>query len=282
MARTDQVVATAAEPTEPESEPAEPTTLDEPPAGYTLDQLEQLSGVPARTIRFYRQSGLIDPPRRVGRHAFYAPEQLGRLRFIAALRERGMGLDAVAKFLVDPQGEHETFTLLLSIQDELLQPWIDDHSAVIDGDEVLRLIGVDHRDALVDLERIGTIIPNDTGPDSYDVPSLAVLEMAAELIATGIEAEVASSAWFAMQRRISQLADELVTIFAEHPDHGFAGSSTAAEISEAFRQLRPIALRAVQVAFAHEIARSLGEYLALAGNADSIVPRRGAPPLTAP
>ena len=77
-----------------------------------------------------------------------------------------------------------------------------------------------------------------------------------------------------MQRRMAELADELVTIFAEHPDHGFAGNDTAADISDAFRQLRPVALRAVQVAFAQEIQRALGEYLALAANADSIVPRR--------
>ena len=88
-----------------------------------------------------------------------------------------------------------------------------------------------------------------------------------------------------MQRRIADLADELVTIFAEHPDHGFAGNDTAAEISAAFRELRPIALRAVQVAFAQEIQRSLGVYLALAADADAIVPRRpptSAPPTSAP
>ncbi len=126
---------------------AEPVSVDlTADEGYTLDQLEQLSGVPGRTIRFYRQSGLIEAPRRVGRNAYYAPEQLGRLRFIAALRERGMSLDAVAKFLGDPEGEHQAFTVLLTIQDQLLEPWIDDHSAVVDGGEVLRLIGLDdHR-----------------------------------------------------------------------------------------------------------------------------------------
>ena len=64
-------------------------------------------------------------------------------------------------------------------------------------------------------------------------------------------------------------------MFAEHPDHGFAGNDTAAEISEGFRQLRPIALRAVQVAFAQEIQRALGEYLALAGNPDADRPPPG-------
>jgi DNA-binding transcriptional MerR regulator len=245
-------------------------------SGYTLDQLESLTGVPGRTIRFYRQSGLIEPARRVGRQAFYAPEQLGRVRFIAALRERGMGLDAVGRLLSDPGGEHQTFAVLLSIQDELLEPWIDDHSAVVDGDEVLRLLGSPHAQALADLEQAGVVHRSESG-DGYEVPSLAVLELAAEMMSAGIEPEVSAAAWGAMQRRIAQLADELITIFAEHPDHGFAGNDTAADISNAFRQLRPLALRAVQVAFAHEIQRALGEYLALAASADSIVPHREAP-----
>jgi len=245
--------------------------------GYTLDQLEELTGVPARTIRFYRQSGLIAAPRRVGRHAFYPPEQLGRLRFIAALRERGMGLEAVGRLIRDPV-EQQSFAILLSIQDELLEPWIDDRSAKVDGDEVLRLLGSPHREALDDLEEFGVIERTPaagTGPaDSYEIPSLAVLELAAEMMAAGIEADVSAAAWGAMQRRIAELADELIIIFAEHPDHGFAGNDTAAEISAAFRELRPIALRAVQVAFAHEIQRALGVYLSLASDADAIVPLR--------
>jgi DNA-binding transcriptional MerR regulator len=266
MATTDQ--ASGAEPPGPPDAP-----------GYTLDQLEELSGVPARTIRFYRQSGLVDPPQRVGRHAFYAPEQLGRLRFIAALRERGMGLEAVGRLITDPSAELQAFAILLSIQDELLEPWIDDRSAVVDGAELLRLLGDPPPQALVDLEEFG-LIRRAGSADSFEVPSLVVLELAAEMMSAGIDAQVSASAWGAMQRRVAELADELVTIFAEHPDHGFAGNDTAAEISAAFRELRPIALRAVQVAFAQEIQRSLGVYLALAADADAIVPRR--PPASSP
>ncbi len=249
--------------------------------GYTLDQLEQLSGVPARTIRFYRQSGLIDAPRRVGRNAYYTPEQLGRLRFIAVLRDRGMSLEAVAKFLGDPDGEHQTFTLLLSLQDELLAPWIDDHSAVVDGAEVLRLTGLDEPRVLRYLEEVGLIRSVAGSDDSYEVPSLVVLELAAEMVSAGIAAEVSTAAWASIQAKMRELADELITLFAEHPDHGFAGNDTVAEISQGFRDLRPLALRAVQVAFGREIQRSLTEYISSVGNPDAIVPRRGDVPASA-
>jgi DNA-binding transcriptional MerR regulator len=246
--------------------------------GYTIDQLQELSGVPARTIRFYRQSGLIDPPRRLGRQAFYPPDQLGRLRFIAALRARGMGLEAVGKFLADPQGEHESFTVLLSIQDQLLEPWIDDRSAVVDLEELKRLIDDDDPQVLADILRFGLAAEKYPDRDLYEIPSVIVLEMAVEMKSIGIEPAVGVSAWLAMQKRVAELADDLVTIFAEDPDHGFADNDTAAEISAAFARLRPVAMRAVQVAFAQEIQRALSEYLALAASADSIVPRRAAEP----
>ena len=43
-----------------------------------------------------------------------------------ALRSRGLGLDGVAKVLNDPSGEHRSFTSLLEIREELLEPWIED------------------------------------------------------------------------------------------------------------------------------------------------------------
>jgi DNA-binding transcriptional MerR regulator len=261
-------------PTEASQPAVASVAADGPGAGYTIDQLETMSGVPARTIRFYRQSGLIEPPRRVGRNAYYAPEQLGRLRFIAVLRDRGMSLEAVAKFLGDPDREHQSFTMLLSIQDQLLEPWIEDHPAVVDGAEVLRLIGLDEPLVLGYLEQTGLIHGLGGDDDSYEVPSLAVLELAAEMITAGIAAEVSVAAWTSLQTRMAGLADELVTLFAEHPDHGFAGNDTVAEISEGFRQLRSVALRAVQVAFGLEIQRALTDYLSLAGDPEAIVPRR--------
>ncbi|MGZ4726207.1 MAG: helix-turn-helix domain-containing protein, partial [Acidimicrobiales bacterium] len=104
-----------------ESRPDEVADSSDDSLGLTLDELEQASGVPGRTIRFYRQTGLIDSPRRSGRQAFYSEDQVARLRLIAALRALGLGLDAVSKILADPTGEHRSFSRLLQIRDELLE-----------------------------------------------------------------------------------------------------------------------------------------------------------------
>jgi DNA-binding transcriptional MerR regulator len=234
---------------------AEPTT--EPGPGYTIDQLEAGSGVPARTIRFYRQSGLIASPVRIGRQAFYDADQLPRLRLIAALRARGLALDAVSKVLADPAGARESFGSLLYIRDELLEPWIDDRSATMSEGEVLAILGSARRATVAELTQHHIIEPSESMPGQYDVGSVTLLNLAAQLMQAGAQPEIAYAAWMAMRQHIGGLADELVSIFVDHSAYGFPAATTADDFTDALRHLRPIALRAVQLAFALEIERAL-------------------------
>ena len=55
-----------------------------------MDELATAAGITVRTLRFYRERGLIPPPRREGRIAWYDEHHLARLRTIAALLERGV------------------------------------------------------------------------------------------------------------------------------------------------------------------------------------------------
>ncbi|MFJ2111671.1 MerR family transcriptional regulator, partial [Streptomyces sp. NPDC087850] len=56
---------------------------------YRMAELAREAGITVRTVRFYRERGLIAPPRREGRIAWYDGNHLARLRTITALRERG-------------------------------------------------------------------------------------------------------------------------------------------------------------------------------------------------
>ncbi|MCS0639326.1 MerR family transcriptional regulator [Streptomyces sp. LP05-1] len=61
-----------------------------------MEELAEAAGITVRTLRFYRERGLIPPPRREGRIAWYGPQHLTRLRTIAALLERGHTLNGIA------------------------------------------------------------------------------------------------------------------------------------------------------------------------------------------
>lgn len=63
---------------------------------YRMEELAKEAGIPVRTVRFYRERGLIAPPRREGRLAWYDDHHLARLRTIAGLLERGHTLTGIA------------------------------------------------------------------------------------------------------------------------------------------------------------------------------------------
>lgn len=62
-----------------------------------MEQLAKAAGITVRTVRFYRERGLIPPPRREGRIAWYDDHHLARLRTIAALLDRGHTLSGIAE-----------------------------------------------------------------------------------------------------------------------------------------------------------------------------------------
>ncbi|MCX4629432.1 MerR family transcriptional regulator [Streptomyces sp. NBC_01443] len=64
---------------------------------YRTEELAEAAGIPARTLRFYRERKLLPPPRREGRIAWYDDHHLARLRTIAALLERGHTLGGIAE-----------------------------------------------------------------------------------------------------------------------------------------------------------------------------------------
>ena len=65
---------------------------------YRLQDLARVSGVSARNIRAYRERGLLDPPRRQGRSAFYDAHHLAQLQAINALLARGFTSAHIADF----------------------------------------------------------------------------------------------------------------------------------------------------------------------------------------
>lgn len=90
-------------------------------AEYRLDELAQISGVSARNIRAYRERGLLDPPRRVGRSAFYDDYHLSQLRTINQLHRRGFSSAHIAEFFASLR-QGADLADILGIQRAVLGP----------------------------------------------------------------------------------------------------------------------------------------------------------------
>jgi DNA-binding transcriptional MerR regulator len=90
-------------------------------AEYRLDELARISGVSARNIRAYRERGLLDPPRRVGRSAYYDDYHLSQLKTINQLLRKGFNSAHIAEFFTSMR-QGTDLADILGIQRAVLGP----------------------------------------------------------------------------------------------------------------------------------------------------------------
>lgn len=69
-----------------------------------ISQLARRTGLPASTLRFYEEKGLIVSTGRRGLKRLFAPSTVERLSLIALGRATGFSLDEIAAMLTGPQG----------------------------------------------------------------------------------------------------------------------------------------------------------------------------------
>lgn len=84
----------------PRGSAARPASLPEPHR-YTMGDLEESTGLPGRTIRYYISKKLLAPAHGRGPTATYDRDHLLRLQAIVNLRQAGLSLDAIRDRLDD-------------------------------------------------------------------------------------------------------------------------------------------------------------------------------------
>lgn len=68
---------------------------------FTIEELERLSGYPARTIRYYIARGLLQPAYGRGPTATYDRDHLMRLKYIDLLKQERMSLEQIHEHLAE-------------------------------------------------------------------------------------------------------------------------------------------------------------------------------------
>jgi DNA-binding transcriptional MerR regulator len=170
-------------------------------AEYRLDDLARISGVSARNIRAYRERGLLDPPRRVGRSAYYDDYHLSQLKTINQLLRRGFNSAHIAEFFASMR-QGADLADILGIQRAILGPRSDEEREVplapsdrpavgidTEGDEARKLIEyglaevVDGQVVLKDTT-MGAIVERTPDPMGYVRAILRMFESTRQSIDT--------------------------------------------------------------------------------------------------
>lgn len=86
------------------------------PHRYTMPDLEEASGVSARTIRYYISQGLLQPAYGRGPTAVYDADHLLRLRYIQKLKDERMPLSDIREHLNTLSPEDVAVALQIDMQ----------------------------------------------------------------------------------------------------------------------------------------------------------------------
>ncbi len=132
-------------------------------AEMRIDELARRAAVPTRTIRYYTQQALLNPPRLQGRVGFYDERHLDRLRLIKELQEKRFLPLIVIKSVIRHYESGSNLETMLAPLDILFQPRWDatgrnDFTRV----ELAKAAGVD--ESVVEAaEGMGFLFPSRSG-----------------------------------------------------------------------------------------------------------------------
>lgn len=214
---------------------------------YTVDELAAATGLTVRTTRYYAGLGLLPPPERRGRLAYYGAAHRARLDLIRALQEHGFTLSAIDTYLRRLPEDADVEDLAL--QRAMLTSWGGDSREPLTRRQLSKRAGrVLDDDELDRLERISAV--RREGERYWPLPAF---EIALQMTALDIPFDSMEEAARAIDRHMESLADELTVIMRERVLKPFRGRAASEADKVAFEQtlsrLRQLTLGAVVAGF---------------------------------
>ena len=204
---------------------------------YRTEELAREAGITVRTLRFYRERGLLPPPRREGRIAWYDDHHLARLRTIAALLERGHTLNGIAE-LADALDQGRDVADLLGVggptEEEPVRLTPEELAARFEGQ-----VTPENLAAALELGYLGT-----DGDEIVHI-SRRLLDVSTTLVREGIPLAEVLAAGARVREHADALAELLTGIILRH------------KTEDALPRLRPLARSVVEAEVSLALDRRL-------------------------
>lgn len=206
---------------------------------YRVEQLAAACDVTVDTIRYYQSRGLVPPPEREGRVAWYGDRHADRIREIRGLRAKGLTLAAIARVLSDGRDP-----------DADLAAAVEAARGEIDPDELLTLEGFASRSGvpaslIQAVEREGIKLGRTVdGEERYTASDIDMVRGALRLLEYGLPlGELLTLARDTNEAMVA-LADRAVELFDAHVRRPIIDSSgsveaAAVQLVDAFDALLP-------------------------------------------
>jgi DNA-binding transcriptional MerR regulator len=228
---------------------------------YTVDELAAATGMTVRTTRYYAGLGLLPPPTRRGRMAYYTPAHRARLELIRALQDHGFTLSAIERYLARVPGDASVEDLAL--QRAMLTSWGVGKRESLTRRQLESRVGRKLGDD--EIQRLVNIYAIEVDGDRYQL--LPSFDVALRLDELDLPVDSMEEAAEAINRHMDALADELTHVLRNRVLTPFRGQEHTEADKAAFEQtmsrLRQLTLEAVVAGFQRAanqvITRSLSE-----------------------
>lgn len=214
---------------------------------YTVDELAAATGTTVRTTRYYAGLGLIPPPIRRGRMAYYTVDHRARLDLVRALQDHGFTLSAIEQYLrrlPDDAGVED-----LALQRAMLTSWGGGRREPVTRRQLETQAGRSLSDD--DVDRLEKIFAVRRDGDRYEL--LPAFDVALRLDSLDLPTDSLEVASEAINRHMVSLADELTDVLRHRVLKPFRGREHSEADTVAFEQtmsrLRQLTLEAVVAGF---------------------------------
>lgn len=176
---------------------------------YTVDELAATAGMTVRTTRYYAGLGLLPPPSRRGRMAYYSAQHRARLELIRALQDHGFTLAAIEKYLVRIPADASVEDL--AIQRSMLTSWKTGGHELLTRHQLEARVGRKLDDEL--LQRLIATVAIYEEDGHYEI--LPAFEVGVKSLDLGIPLDSLVAAGEAINRHMDELADELTAVLKQ-------------------------------------------------------------------
>ncbi|MDH6575268.1 DNA-binding transcriptional MerR regulator [Kitasatospora sp. MAP5-34] len=244
---------------------------DGAPREYRVEELAQAAGITTRTLRFYRERKLLQPPRKEGRIAWYGEEHLSRLRVIGELLERGHTLGGIAELIGAGESGRDVAELI-GLQAAITAPWSDETPVHLSWAELAEAFGDQLTEANT-AESIGQGYIT-VQEDGITHVSRRLMDATTSLVAEGVPL----SAVLAASRKAQDYADAVAEVFTALIRDQLLGAlahvedvtpAEAARLTGQIQRVRPLARTVADAQFALAMDRRVhAEY-------DAVLKHRG-------
>ncbi|MFD5421208.1 MULTISPECIES: MerR family transcriptional regulator [unclassified Streptomyces] len=222
---------------------------------WRREEVAREAGVKVRNLRYYQERGLLPPPRREGRIAWYSEDHLTRLRLISDLLGRGYTVNGIGELLAAWE-QGGGISQLLGLEREMTRDWVREEPVTMTRAELRELFGpgatAEHTRRAAELGYVRV------DGDRVTYPSRRLLEATVALVRQGMPLGEILDAGEFVQEQADALADRFVGLFRRHvigaDGLGSLSATQLDHVREAVAALRPVAGEVM----ASEFARAMG------------------------